>query len=69
MVTTCWGWDNMTGEQQFWNWTRISLGLEDDDDDERIDELCDSNDHDDIVVISILIVIGVIFISYILYRY
>ena len=59
----------MTGEQQFWNWTRISLGLEDDDDDERIDELCDSNDHDDIVVISILIVIGVIFISYILYRY
>ena len=55
----------------FWNWTRISLALEEEADVNELDahfDACDDSDTIDTIIISIFVLIGAILAIYVLYR-
>ena len=52
----------------FWNWTRISLALEEENEKEVFDNSQDSDDFDTLLI-SVCCVIGALFTFWVLYRY
>ena len=53
----------------FWNWTRISLALEEEDEQEEVDDYSQDSDHIDTLLISICCIIGALFTLWVFYRY
>ena len=52
----------------FWNWTRISLALEEEDDQEPLQVNSEDSDDIDALLISICGIIGTILTMWVLYR-